>query len=335
VTHDRIEDFLRGDVLAEDPAARERARVRLRALMALEGARRPTVRRRSRLPAFAAASLAAAIVLLVLQQLLPTGPAGPGSSAAAEIRQLGRLSSEQASLEMGAADYLYRREEAVVPESSDVIGSGEFTLRTHVVVERWIMPDGSGRMRTVYESVDFASPGDRQAWQAVGSPELPATGGPPTEVDYPRASLVFYAVDQLPTEPAQLELALSQGDVIEEAPGDANRLSTIGTLLAQGNASSDLRQALFEVAAGIPEIVVDEHATDPIGRAAVSVSVTDASGQTVLFFDAIDASLLGTSRSHPATDEATGSTEWHAYRAWGVASAAGERPSSQLRPSRP
>jgi hypothetical protein len=92
---------------------------------------------------------------------------------------------------------------------------------------------------------------------------------------------------------------------------------------------------LFEVAAQIPGVVVDHQTADPIGRPAVSVSVTDPSGETRLFFDPIDASLLGTLRSHPATDEEPGDTEWHAYRAWGVASTPGEPPSSQLRPSRP
>jgi hypothetical protein len=334
VTHDRIEELLRGDVPVEDPIARERARIRLRSLMATEEVR-PAVRRRSRLPALAAASLAAAVVLLALQLLLPIGPAGPELSAAAEIRHLGKMSSEQPSLDVGASDYLYRRDEEVRPEGSAEIGGGGFTLRTQVVVESWIAPDGSGRTRTEYQSVDFVSPEDRQAWRAAGSPELPTIGGPPTVVDHRTGSLVFYAVDELPTEPAALEEALSEGRVIEDAPGNANRLSTIGTLLAQGNASPDLRQALFEVAARIPGVMVDHQATDPIGRAAISVSVTDPSGETLLFVDAIDASLLGSLRSHPATDEGPGSTEWHAYRAWGVASSIEERPSSQLRPSHP
>jgi hypothetical protein len=334
VTQDRIEELLRGDVPAEDPAAKERARARLRTTIGLEHVR-PPVRGRPRLAVFTAASLAAAVVLLVLQLLLPVGPAGPRLSTAAEIRQLGTLSSQQTSLEVNNSEYLYRREEEDGPEGHIFVGLNiEYTLRIHAIVERWIASDGAGQTRISYQSVDFASPEDRQGWQAAGSPEFPVIGTPIQE-DYTKGGLPIYAVDELPTEPAALEEALSEGLVIDEAPGDANRLSTIGTLLAQGNASPDLRQALFEVAAGIPGVVVDQQATDPIGRGAVSVSVTDPSGETLLFFDPIDASLLGTLRSHPVTDEGPGSTEWHAYQAWGVASSVGERPSSQLRPSRP
>jgi hypothetical protein len=326
VTYDRIEELLRGDVPAEDPTARERARVRLRAIIGFENVR-PPARRRPRLVAFAAASLAAAVVLLVLQLLLPVGPAGPRLSAAAEVRQLGRLSSQQTSLEVNDSEYLYRREEEVGPEGHIfVVESTQYNLRIHAIVERWIASDGAGRTRTTYQSVDFASAEDRQAWRAGGSPELP-TMGKPIDEDYATGGLRHYEVEDLPTEPADLELALAQGHVIAEAPGDANRLSTIGILLAQGDASSDLRQALFEVAAGIPGVVVDNEASDPVGRPAVSVSVTDASGETQLFFDPIDASLLGSTRSHPATDEGPASTEWHAYRAWGVVSDVGDRPS--------
>jgi hypothetical protein len=327
VTHDRIEELLRGDVPAEDPAARERARVRLRATIGFENVR-PPARRSPRLAAFAAASVAAAVVLLLLQLLLPVGRVGPQLSAAAEIRQLGKLSSQQPSIELSESQYIYRREEEDGPERYGFVGEGiEYTLRIHAIVESWVSPNGSGRTRTIYQSVEFASLKDREAWQAAGSPQLPTTGEPPMDVVYPRGGLTFYAVDELPTEPAALEMALSKGDVIAEAPGDANHLSTIGTLLAQGDASSDLRQALFEVAAGIPGVVVDNEATDPVGRPAVSVSVTDPSGETRLYFDPIDASLLGTTRSHPATDEGPESTDWHVYSAWGVVSDVDERPS--------
>jgi hypothetical protein len=334
VTLDRLEELLRGDVPAEDRIARERARARLRATIGLERARSPA-RGRPRLAAFAVASLAAAIVLVVLQLLLPVGPAGPRLSAAAEIRELGRISSQQTSLDVNDSEYLYRREDEVRLERHiSVTVDGNFVLETHVTVESWVASDGSGEQRTLYESVDFASSEDRQAWLAAGAPELPRIGKPIDE-DYGKGGLPFYTLADLPTEPAALEEALSKGLVIAEAPGEANRLSTIGTLLAQGNASADLRQALFEVAAGIPGVVVDSQATDPVGRPAVSVSVTDPSGETRLFFSSIDASLLGSTESHPATEEEPRSTETHAYQAWGVASTAGERPSSQLRPSNP
>jgi hypothetical protein len=151
-------------------------------------------------------------------------------------------------------------------------------------------------------------------------------GGPPTEQAYQAGGLKYYEVDRLPTEPGALQDALAAGHVIDEALGEANRLSTIGTLLAQGDASAELRQALFEVAASIPGVVVDRQATDPLERPAISVSVSDPSGETRLFVDPADAALLGTLRSHPTTDEGPGPTDWFAYSEWGVVSKVGEKP---------
>ncbi len=325
MTSDRIEDLLRGDVPARDPAARERARVRLRAAMAL--AESPP-RRRSRWLAYAAASSVAAVLLVLLQLMLPPlGPAGPRLSAAAEVRQLGVLSSRQTSLQIGASDYLYRREEQILHVGNEAIGVGttSYTLQIHAIVESWITSDGSGQIRTLYRSVDFVSEEDRLAWEAAGSPPLPPIGEP-IEEDSASGGRKLYAVEALPTQPAPLEQALDEGKIIATAAGDANRLSTIGTLLAQGNASPDLRRALFEVAAEIPGVVVTQQATDPLGRAAVWVSASDSDGETRLYFDPIDASLLASTRSHPADSGAAGPA-WHMYLESGVVSAIGEQPS--------
>lgn len=324
MTSDRIEDLLRGDVPARDPAACERSRLRLRAAMASEEA---AVRRRSRWLVFAAASSVVAVLLVLLQLLLPVGPVGPRLSAAAEIRQLGLLSSRQTSFQVGSSDYLYRREELILPVGNEAVGVGttSYTLQIHAIAESWITSDGSGRIRTSYRSVDFASDQDRLAWEAAGSPPLPPIGEP-VEEDYPSGGLPFFSVEALPTQPAPLEQALDEGKIIATAAGDANRLSTIGTLLAQGNASADLRRALFEVAAEIPGVVVNQQATDPLGRAAVWVSASDSDGETRLYFDPIDASLLASIRIHPA-DSGSAGPAWHVYLESGVVSSLEGHPS--------
>ena len=83
---------------------------------------------------------------------------------------------------------------------------------------------------------------------------------------------------------------------------------------------------MFTVAAEIPGARVDDGASDPIGRAATAVSVTDGSGTTTLFFDPAGASLLATSRTHPASETSTATLAWQAYEASGVVQKDGALP---------
>jgi hypothetical protein len=325
VTHDQIEELLRGGVPSEDPFAKERARIRLRALM-MPDEKRPGIRRRSRLAAFAAASLAVAVVLLVLQLLLPIGPAGPQLSAAAEIRQLGRISTNQARVEMGSSDVMYHRyDEAHREESVSTTSGTKFAIDVQVEIETWVASDGSGRTVTTYQDVAFPTLSDHEGWEQAGS--TPAVG----DVVPQRASagdLPLYHVDKLPTDPSALLGALNDGSVIEPAPGDINVLSTIGTLLAQQDLPDDLRQALFDVAASLPGVAVERDVQDHGGRPAVAVSVTDGSTRTRLFFDPSDASFLGRDITYPSDGDRPGAIEWRAYLDSGIVSAIGERPSS-------
>jgi hypothetical protein len=158
-------------------------------------------------------------------------------------------------------------------------------------------------------------------------PSIPKAG----EVDwtpYGKSDLPYYPVQGLPTDPDALRTALTDGSVIEAAPGDLNLLSTIGTLLSQEEVPSDLRHALFEVAASIPMVGVELDVLDPLGRAAVVISFSDDSGTTRLYFDPDDARFLGRSESLSASGEFSSVVSWRAYLARGVVSDIGERADS-------
>ena len=327
MTDDLIEEFLRGDVPLTDPDARERARSRLRATIA-EQTEPPPRHRHSRLAVFAIASAVAAI-LLVFQLLLPPGPVGPGLSAAAEIRKLGRISSRQDAVDIGPSEFVYHRFEETRREETVSLTLGTaFSIDLRTEVEIWVARDGSGRRVTTYQEVVFPTSLDRETWEDAGSPSIPASGDVRRE-NFEVGGLPVYPVDRLPTDPEALLVALNDRDVIDWEPGDITLLTTIGTLLAQEELSGDLRRALFEVAASIPGVTVEHSVPDPHGRAAVAVTATEGATQTRLFFDPTDARFLGREITYPA-DEAHpgGATEWRAYLESSAVFSLGERPAS-------
>lgn len=322
-----LEDLLRGDVPATDAAARDRARLRLMAVMVDEprqAAPAPKMKHPWLLPAVAACM---ALALLLVEIVLPPGGGGPSESAAAEIRRLGDLASRQAPLPAGRAEFVYQQMEVQTREfNTGVTSSSSFALDVRTNVESWLAPDGSGRVETRYEAVSFASDQDRVAWEMAGKPSIPVAGELVVE-PYDESGLPHYAVRGLPTDPIDLRSELLDGSVIEPAPGDLNLLSTIGTLLSQEDVPSDLRGALFDVAASIPNVIVEHDLLDPMGRHAVAVRFDDESGTTRLYFDPADARFLGRSETFPSEGYRAGVVDWRVFTARGVAVDAGKRPS--------
>ncbi len=322
VSRERIDDLLHGDVASRDDAARERARLRLRAVMTEESTT-PRRRRRRHL-ALAAAALTAALVALVAQVWLPLGQGGLDSSAAAELRFLGEVSSGRSSSALRQDEFIHRRFAEVRRESSESLSTGLiYSIDVRVDVEVWLSPDGSGKTVTTYRDVAFSSAQDEANWERSGSPEIPHVGQTISRHD--AGGLMYYPVHELPTSPDALRQALADGDVIEPAAGDDNELATIGTLLAQEDGDGALRQALFEVAATIPNVTVTNGVVDPLGRPAVEVSVVDTNGTTSLLFDPTDAHFLGRSSTPPPEDERPTLTLWQAYEYGAIVSRIGAR----------
>ena len=317
-----IDELLRGNVPFDSPEARERARMRLRAAIAREEAA-PT-RRHRRLLALVAAAAVAVVGLLVLQVVLPPGSGGPRLSAAEEVRHLGRLSTALETVPVGPNDYVYSHilEYARQTPSDE----GDYDVAVTMDLETWVAMDGSGARETTLRQADLASPADRQKWLDAGSPPLPEVGVTTPE-RFSSKGLPYYAVETLPTDPTALRKALDSGDVIETGEGDANLLVAIGILLSQDTLSTELRAALFELAASIPSVSVEYGVKDYEGRTAVSVMASDGSVDTKLFFDESDAKLLSTSVSLPPADGRPAFTAWTVYLGSGVVSKIGARPS--------
>jgi hypothetical protein len=323
-----VEVILRGDIPTEDRVARERALERLRISMAAaeENVSRPKVFRR---PGWWVAAAAAVAALVVgLQFVLPPGSGGP-SSAAAEIRELGRVSAAQSSLQLGASDVLYRRYEETRPESvTNIVSGSAYVTRVHVMVESWLMRDGSGSEQTRYlDDEELVSEADRQAWIEAGSPQLHVAGDVAVATSKER-ELHYYPVEQLPTNPDELRATLISGSVIERSDNDRDMLYAIGTLLAQQNLSGDQRTALFEVAAKIPNVTITIDTVDPAGRPATEVSLGPSTDAAHLFFDPNTATLLGQSEEFSPGDGRPALIQSEAYLVTDVVARVGDRPAT-------
>lgn len=326
MAENRIEDFLRGDVFPRDPAARDRARVRLwTAIRAEETGDRPTFRRRWRIVTVAAAL--AALAILILQVALPPGGVGPTLGAAAEIRQLGRVAATQEPMSLRASDFIYSRTREVRREAiTRLTEEIAFSLDITATRQTWLAADGSGQAVMQVEDVDFSSATDRDVWEAAGAPPIVADGDSDTE-DYGRGELPVYAVENLPADPQALREALASGDVITPAEGDLNLLLTIGIVLGQQDLPGDVRQALFEVAATIQGITVEHDVSDLAGREAIALTLVDASSTSRLFFDPVDAHFLGQSETFPSGGDRPAFTDWRVYLETALVDDIGDRPS--------
>jgi hypothetical protein len=273
-----------------------------------------------------ATASAIAAALLIVQLLLPPGPAGPRLSAAAEIKNLGEIAARRSTVSAAPNEFVYQRYEESRPQSGTPISGSVFYYNVQVLVETWSAADGSGYRETTYKQVVFASPLDRENWENAGSPSLVPTEPIDRESEGP-GSLAVYGVESLPTDPDALRSAILDGTVIVPGSGSRDLLATIGTLLAQEDLPSELRQALFEVASSISGVTVEHDVLDPRGRPAVVVSAADGPTATRLFFDPADATLLGREITHAADGVHPGSIEARAYLESGLVSKVGERPS--------
>ncbi len=294
-----------------------------RSLSASEAPAPKDARRRTRLLLIGAVA-AVALVGVVVQALLPLGNGGPTTSAANELIRLGMVAASRAPLELRPGEFLYSEVETQARRGTTTLGGGPpYTIVVRDTVRTWLAADGSGRRLTTTKHVRFLSPADEAAWRSAGSPTL-VRNGSITEERYGPKQLSLYAVGSLPTDPGRLLTAIRAGDVVSAPEDDASLLLSIGTLLAQGNASPELRKALFEVASGIPSATLDSEAVDPIGRPGTGVVVSSAGSVAELIFDSGTSGLLSLERRAPNTP----TTDWQAFVKQGTVSSITARPKS-------
>ena len=282
---EQIERALGG--FADDPVAVESARSRLLDAIAAEKRRRHR-RRRLFLPAAATIALgvAAAVVVAVV------GPIGRSTAAAAELRHLAGIASSAQAPHLAEGEYFLVVSDELRPESTTDLGTGvSFTVDSRLRVKTWIAGDGSSFRRTEWVSSEFASDADRRSWEEAGEPDIPQASD--VREERSRSGGYFWVdLSGLPRDPTDLLAALRSGSVVPRSPGDDEVFLLIGELMAQGDAPSDLRAALFESAARLEGIEETGEITDPLDRDGIGLAIDGASLRTQLVFDPDTADLL-------------------------------------------
>lgn len=288
---------------ADDPAALERVRQRLR--QEIDPERRPG--RPSPwarvLPVAAALGL---VVVLVVAVLVPSRR----EAAAAELRRLGRIASTQEELTPEPGQFLLIRSEELRVESVGGAAGVDvsFDRITRLSISTWLALDGSGfrRERVVWSR--FASEADRIAWIEADRPSFELDRGYPLSPGQPH----IHDVAGLPADPDRLLELLRSGAVVERPSGDDQVFIAIGELLAQGVAPPDVRAALFEVAARLEGVRLVGDVRDPLERPGTGVSLEGPTYDTRLVFDPDSAQLLAIELYETDAEATERPTSWTA-----------------------
>lgn len=296
------------DETDHDPGAIERARSRLLDAIDTEERRR----RRKRhlvLPAAATFALVAAAAVVIAL----VAPIGGSTAAAAELRRLGAIASSAEAPNLAEGEYLLIVSDELRPEGgTDLVTGASFTAISRLRVQTWIAGDGSSFRRTEWISSEFASDADRRAWEEAGQPDIPRSGD--VQEESSRSDGHFWVdLSGLPSDATKLLAALRSGSIVPRSPGDDQVFLLIGDLLAQGDASPEVRAALFEAAAGLEGIEETGEVTDPLGRDGIGLAIDGVSLRTQLVFDPETADLLAIELS-PIRAESLGAVRsWRAF----------------------
>jgi hypothetical protein len=252
---------------ADEPAARERARLQLVAAIELEEARRNSsarslTTRRRRLMLIPAIAVLGAILVAVPPLL------GGSSAAALALRALSKVAREQPPVGAGGGEFVYTR--TVGTRRAAEVGLGQDTVvftPERFTREVWMATDGSGRVLD----------GDRD--EEMGAGGLAVIDGA-----------------TLPSDPDELQAAIETGEVLDGTGTPASTFDVVGNLLRESYLAPDLRSALFQVAADIEGVELVGTTQDRLGREGIAVAHTDAGIRHELIFDEKSSALLGEQR---------------------------------------
>jgi hypothetical protein len=277
---ERRSEQLLSEIVASDPR-----------WAAKEGAlpdRRPRFGPRGRLVAFAGAAVATLALMVV-------GLPGGGEDRPPVLPALARLA--EAAAEQAAPDadlpYLYvkTREMGI---STSVANGRNWSVFACTVSERWIAKDGSGRVRRTEDAPVWASPEDREAWEAAGGAsqfpvEMSANAEEAVLQGGCRARLFLSGLfsrselAEIPTDPEELATWLDDRVTGPHGAGAGNgfsiavrTLALSSELLTNPLASPELRAALYEAEGLIPGIEYQGETRDAIGRGGVAVGAESA-----------------------------------------------------------
>ena len=312
---------LGADVAETDEAARARARDRLEVTMRASDGQEPDRKR----PVYVlVAAAVAAVLVLIVQSVLPFGAGGP-RQAAAVLRDLGQIAAQRPERSLDPGHYVYERSTVILARSlEDPSGGAPFTVHYEDLMETWIASDGSGRIKVRVIGHSFMDRGEEARWLHSGSPALPVEEG--SDDLYEPGDLSFVDFGSLPTDPSALDAALASGIPLGSGSRGFERLDAIGDLLRFAYAPPEHRAALFEVAAQLPGVVLDGNVVDVEGRTGVGVSLTEGSTKIQLIFDEATSEILAERTFEVQDDGSTVLREEIAYLEAGIVGSVEERP---------
>ncbi len=308
-----------------DGATRRRARARLDAVVSTEtlALRRAlpselNAPRRRRWAVFVPAAAALAVLLLLLQAVLPTESGGP--TAAEALDRLADVAATRPPIVLGPGEFLYERSRGLVlHEGEDLVTDRIWRATVPTDRELWVASDGSGRVLAVSGDPVLLTPEDQRAWEAEGSPAF-VRGGAVRDETYGPGELPFVDLGDLPADPAVLRDMIVAREILPGPAGHAENLRIVGDLLRETVGPPEVRAGLFRAAALLPGVELDADAEDHAGRAGVAVSAVDADASVTLIFDPATAELL------EVQDEAAGVQTWTTVMASGVTDRPDARP---------
>jgi hypothetical protein len=227
---------------------------------------------------------AAILAIVVFQVVVRPQP------AAGALRDLAATALGQPGPELGSSGYGYTRSIGTIVRTEEGLPQAtSWTYTVRVVREVWLATDGSGRVVERYSDPAFASGADEAAWRAAGAVPLDLA---PFRSRFDPGELVTQPFGQLPTDPVVLKEAIEQRAVQFHGGGLRGDLGLIAELLGESPASSALRSALLEVAAGLDGLEWNGDVVDELGRSGVSVTSRADGFVLTLVFDPSNSALL-------------------------------------------
>ncbi len=294
--------------------------------------------------------LVAVPLIVALVAILVGLPGGreDGRSTLPALARVAQAAAARAPLDSDLP-YLYLKTR-FTGEMTSVAGGRGWSVYVPTTREEWIARDGSGRVRTVGERPRWATPQDREAWEAAGRIPFLAHGWAAhvSEEDVPAGHFHNLApggiaLAELPTDATDLAAWLERVVHDPKAGGGAGNgfsvavrtLTVAAEILNNPLASPQLRAALYEAEGQIPGIEYLGPVTDELGRRGVAVGAESSnSGAPTIYslvFDPRTSQVLATQQEileapSALPDEGYPRTESTLYLESGATSSLGVRP---------
>jgi len=194
-------------------------------------------------------------------------PGSPPANAEEALRDAATVASAQPSPHSGGYGYERTTDRTLATFAS---ANGPWSVVVPSTTEEWIAQDGSGRILNTPRAPIFPGQSDEEGWQAAASPEVAEATDRTLQAGGSGVPL-----DALSTDSAVLSDQLrAKAEAIESAPPvNVETFSIVGDLLSRPEAPSQLRAALYRVAAGLDGVELTGSVPDEAGRMGTAVAI--------------------------------------------------------------